>query len=47
MAKQLVFSESARRDLKVGVDTLADAVKVTLGPKYGCCKVRPKWENVG
>ena len=33
MAKQTVFGEEARRALKVGVDTLADAVKVTLGPK--------------
>ena len=33
MAKQLEFSESARRSLKIGVDKLADAVKVTLGPK--------------
>jgi chaperonin GroEL len=33
MAKQLAFSGSARRDLKVGVDSLANAVKVTLGPK--------------
>ena len=33
MAKQLVFSENARRDLKAGVDVLANAVKVTLGPK--------------
>ena len=33
MAKQLVFSEQARRDLKVGVDTLAEAVRTTLGPK--------------
>src|ERR1700694_1915853 len=33
MAKQLVFSEEARRELKRGVDALADAVKVTLGPK--------------
>jgi chaperonin GroEL len=33
MAKQLVFSEEARRDLKKGVDTLAGAVKTTLGPK--------------
>jgi len=32
MAKQLMLSESARRDLKVGVDTLSNAVKVTLGP---------------
>ena len=33
MAKQLVFSEEARRDLKKGIDTLAGAVKTTLGPK--------------
>jgi chaperonin GroEL len=32
MAKQLVFSEDARKLLKSGVDALADAVKVTLGP---------------
>ena len=33
MAKQLIFDETARRSLKKGVDKLADAVKVTLGPK--------------
>jgi len=33
VAKQLEFSEEARRSLKSGVDKLADAVKVTLGPK--------------
>ena len=33
MAKQLVFSEDARRKLKHGVDTLASAVATTLGPK--------------
>ncbi len=33
MAKQLKFSEEARRALERGVDALADAVKVTLGPK--------------
>ncbi len=33
MAKQIEFSETARRSLKTGVDKLADAVKVTLGPK--------------
>ena len=31
--KELKFSEDARRSLLRGVDTLADAVKVTLGPK--------------
>lgn len=33
MAKQLVFSEDARRKLKNGIDILANAVSTTLGPK--------------
>ena len=33
MAKQILFNEEARRALGKGVDALADAVKVTLGPK--------------
>jgi chaperonin GroEL len=33
MAKRIVFNEEARRALQRGVDQLADAVKVTLGPK--------------
>src|SRR6056297_1649467 len=33
MAKQIKFSEEARRSMLRGVDALADAVKVTLGPK--------------
>jgi chaperonin GroEL len=33
LAKQLIFDETARRSLKKGIDRLADAVKVTLGPK--------------
>lgn len=33
MAKELLFGEEARRALERGVDKLADAVKVTLGPK--------------
>ncbi len=33
MAKQLKFDEEARRALEAGVNRLADAVKVTLGPK--------------
>jgi chaperonin GroEL len=32
-AKQLVFSEDARRRLQQGIDTIADAVATTLGPK--------------
>ena len=33
MSKQIKFSEEARKKLKAGVDKLADAVKITLGPK--------------
>jgi len=33
MAKQIEFNSDARAKLKAGVDALADAVKVTLGPK--------------
>ena len=33
MAKKIYFDTTAREKLKAGVDTLADAVKVTLGPK--------------
>ena len=33
MAKRLQFDEEARRSLKKGMDALADAVRVTLGPK--------------
>ncbi len=33
MAKEIIFGEDARKALQAGVDKLADAVKVTLGPK--------------
>ena len=33
MAKQIIFSEEARKALEIGVNKLADTVKVTLGPK--------------
>jgi len=33
MAKQLLFDQEARQALKDGIDALADAVKITLGPK--------------
>jgi len=33
MPKQLSYSEDARRSLRKGIDALADAVKITLGPK--------------
>ncbi len=33
MAKDIIFGEDARKALQAGVDKIADAVKVTLGPK--------------
>jgi chaperonin GroEL len=33
MAKRILFDEEARRSLEHGIDAVADAVKVTLGPK--------------
>lgn len=33
MAKQIRFDEDARRRIKAGIDKVANAVRVTLGPK--------------
>ena len=33
MAKQILFGEEARKKLSTGIDTLADAIRVTLGPR--------------
>jgi chaperonin GroEL len=43
MPKILEFDENARRSLERGVDTLADAVKVTLGPKGRYVVLDKKW----
>ncbi len=43
MAKQLLFREDARRNLKLGVDMLANAVKTTLGPKGRNVALDKKW----
>jgi chaperonin GroEL len=43
MAKQIKFGEEARRSLKKGIDTLAEAVKVTLGPRGRCVGLDKKW----
>jgi chaperonin GroEL len=43
MAKSLNFNEDARRSLERGVDKLADAVKVTLGPRGRNVVVDKKW----
>ena len=42
-AKQLQFDEDARTSLERGVDTLADTVKVTLGPKGRYVVIDKKW----
>ncbi|MCL2857807.1 MAG: chaperonin GroEL [Oscillospiraceae bacterium] len=33
MAKQIIYGEDARKTMQIGIDKLADTVKVTLGPK--------------
>jgi chaperonin GroEL len=43
MAKQVIFGEEVRHSLKKGIDALADAVKVTLGPKGHCVALDKKW----
>jgi chaperonin GroEL len=43
MAKQLVFSEEARRSLKRGIDVMANAVVTTLGPKGRNVALDKKW----
>src|SRR6185312_4042424 len=43
MAKMLEFDEEARRSLERGVNRLADAVKVTLGPKGRNVVIDKKW----
>jgi chaperonin GroEL len=42
-AKQLVFDAQARRQLKSGIDALANAVKVTLGPRGRNVAIDKKW----
>lgn len=43
MAKQIAFDEEARRGLERGLNTLADAVKVTLGPKGRNVVLEKSW----
>lgn len=43
MAKIIAFDEEARRGLEKGLNTLADAVKVTLGPKGRNVVLEKKW----
>jgi chaperonin GroEL len=43
MAKQIIYDEEVRRALKKGIDKLADAVRVTLGPRGHCVALDKKW----
>ncbi len=43
MAKQIAFDEDARRGLERGLNTLAEAVKVTLGPRGRNVVLEKKW----
>jgi chaperonin GroEL len=43
MPKQIAYSESARRALEAGMNKLADAVRVTLGPKGRNVVLEKKW----
>ena len=43
MAKQISYEEDARRSLKKGLDSLAAAVKITLGPKGRNVVLDKKW----
>src|ERR1700730_16862772 len=42
-AKQLIYDAEARRQLKTGIDALANAVRVTLGPRGRNVAVDKKW----
>jgi len=43
MAKQIIFGEEARKALKNGVDTMTDAIRVTLGPRGRPVALDKKW----
>ena len=44
-AKDLIFDEAARRQLKAGIDALANAVKVTLGPRGRNVAIEYRWAD--
>src|SRR3978361_661278 len=43
MSKQIAYAENARRSLEAGMKKLADAVRVTLGPKGRNVVLEKKW----
>ena len=42
-AKQIIFDEEARKGLRDGVDALANAVKITLGPRGRNVLIEKSW----
>ena len=45
MAKQIIYTDDTRKAIKNGVDKLANAVKVTLGPKGRYVVLDKKYSN--
>jgi len=45
MAKEVIFGDEARRRMKVGIDKLADAVRITLGPRGRNVIIEKKFGN--
>ena len=43
MPKQIAYDQEARRGLEAGMNKLADAVRVTLGPKGRNVVLEKKW----
>ena len=42
-AKKILFRSAAREKILSGATTLADAVRITLGPKSKCVLIQKKW----
>jgi chaperonin GroEL len=42
-AKQIIFDETARRELRAGVDALANAVRITMGPRGRNVLIEKSW----
>src|SRR5688572_11187526 len=47
MSKQIVFHSKARKEMKAGLDALANVVKVTLGPGGRCVAYEKSWGAPG
>ena len=47
MSKQIAYQSKARKEIKLGLDALANAVKVTLGPGGRCVAYEKSWGAPG